>query len=154
MRNFRIWLAGFQSTWWSRVYSSQIPNQPRNWRGQSFVKSTVKLVLFITFRAIGRQWPPSFDFTFFIGRRTEVHAPVIYRAHWLQCIYLCEWDVYTRKYRSPQDWSAPTDPCRNSCHVWACSVATMSSACCIVAVVPRMLCHKYSCSRWGRMIPV
>jgi hypothetical protein len=27
MRNFRIWLAGFQSTWWSRVYSSQIPNQ-------------------------------------------------------------------------------------------------------------------------------
>jgi hypothetical protein len=41
MWNFRIWLAGFQSTWWSRVYSSQIPNQPRNWRGQSFVKSTV-----------------------------------------------------------------------------------------------------------------
>jgi hypothetical protein len=41
MRNFRIWLAGFQSTWWSRVYSSQIPNQPRNWCGQSFVKSTV-----------------------------------------------------------------------------------------------------------------
>jgi hypothetical protein len=41
MRNFRIWLAGFQSTWWSRVYSSQIPNQSRNWRGQSFVKSTV-----------------------------------------------------------------------------------------------------------------
>jgi hypothetical protein len=42
MRNVRIWLAGFQSTWWSRVYSSQIPNQPRNWRGQSFVESTVK----------------------------------------------------------------------------------------------------------------
>jgi hypothetical protein len=41
MRNFRIWLAGFQSTWWSRVHSSQIPNQSRNWRGQSFVKSTV-----------------------------------------------------------------------------------------------------------------
>jgi hypothetical protein len=45
MRNFRIWLAGFQSTWWSRVYSSQIPNQPRNWRGQSFVKSTVIKIL-------------------------------------------------------------------------------------------------------------
>jgi hypothetical protein len=43
MRNFRIWLAGFQSTWWSRVYSSQISNQPRNWHGQSFVKSTVKM---------------------------------------------------------------------------------------------------------------
>jgi hypothetical protein len=45
MRNFRIWLAGFQSTWGSRVYSSQIPNQPRNWRGQSFVKSTVNLTI-------------------------------------------------------------------------------------------------------------
>ena len=46
MQNFRIWLASFQSTWWSCVYSlysSQILNQPRNWRGQSFMKSIVTI---------------------------------------------------------------------------------------------------------------
>jgi hypothetical protein len=56
MRNFRIWLAGFQSTWWSRVYSSQIPNQPRNWRGQSFVKSTVIKILDIRNNSVWVFW--------------------------------------------------------------------------------------------------
>ena len=67
-------------------------------------------------------------------------------------VYLCGLDAYTLKCQSPQDWFVPTVPYRNNCLVWACNVATVSSVCCIVAIIPRMLCHKYSCSRSGKMI--